>query len=58
MTEQPFPITQELRQQAVDTLMNIIENGEPENQIEACRVLCEMDRLNVDCESRDRPSWN
>jgi hypothetical protein len=55
---EPFPITPELRQQAVDTLVNIIDSGSPMEQIEACRVLCEMDRLNVESESRDRPSWN
>lgn len=41
-TPEPFPITPELRQQAVDTLADIIANGSPENQIEACSVLVEM----------------
>lgn len=41
-TPEPFPITPELRQQAVDALADIIANGSPENQIEACGVLVEM----------------
>ena len=44
---EPFEITQELRQQAVDTLANIIETGTPLEQIEACRVLVEMENQNI-----------
>ncbi len=55
---EPFPISAELRERAVSVLTDIINSGSPMEQIEACRVLCEMDRLNVESESRDRPSWN
>lgn len=49
--EEPFPLTQELRQQAIDTLASIIETGTPMEQIEACRVLVEMDALNMQSDS-------
>jgi hypothetical protein len=58
MQNEPFPITPELRQQAVDTLADIIENGSPADQIAACEILVQMVAQNVESESRDRPTWN
>lgn len=45
--EQPFPITAEDRAKAVAVLMEIIESGSTEDQIEACRVLVEMESQNL-----------
>jgi hypothetical protein len=58
MQNEPFPITDADRQKCVDTLMNIVETGSPADQIAACEVLALMARLNIESESRDRPSWN
>lgn len=53
--EEPFPLTQELRQLAVDTLAGIIETGTTAEQIEACRVLVEMDAINI--QASEGTSW-
>jgi hypothetical protein len=58
MQNEPFPITDADRQKCVDTLMNIIETGEPADQIAACEILVQMVAQNVESESRDRPTWN
>lgn len=50
-TPEPFPITRELRQQAVDTLADIIANGTPEEQIDACEVLVAMVAQNQQADS-------
>lgn len=55
MQTEPWNISPEMRQQVIDTLMRIIEDGEPEDQIEACRVLIEADAQNQQAE-RDR-AW-
>ena len=59
--EHPFPITAEMRQQCIETLMEIVETGTPSEQIEACRVLIEADALNLESENTGwlgKPSRN
>lgn len=54
MRPEPFLITADDRAKAVAVLMAIITTGQPLEQVEAARVLVEMDGLNVLAEqSRD-----
>lgn len=45
--EEPFPITAADRAKVVAVLMEIIESGSPEDQIEAASVLVEMVSQNL-----------
>jgi hypothetical protein len=53
--EQPFLITAEDRAKAVAVLMEIIESGSTEDQIEACRVLVEMESQNL--QASESSAW-
>ena len=54
--EQPFPITSADRRKAVNVVMHIVLNGSHPDQIEAVRVLVEMQSMNQSCE-RHREPW-